>query len=65
MNFLNNLIGVVASITTGYIVGATHSFTGASMTEWVVLIVGILAYVLSAGLAGSDPGPGGLRMDAK
>ena len=32
MNFLNNLMGAVAPITTGYIVGATHSFTGAFMT---------------------------------
>ncbi len=29
MNLLNNMFGVVAPITTGYIVGATHSFTGA------------------------------------
>jgi ACS family D-galactonate transporter-like MFS transporter len=49
MNFLNNLMGAVAPITTGYIVGATHSFTGAFMTAGVVLIVGILAYVFLLG----------------
>jgi len=49
MNFLNNLMGVVAPVTTGYIVGVTHSFTGAFMTAGVVLIVGIVAYVFLLG----------------
>jgi ACS family D-galactonate transporter-like MFS transporter len=49
MNFLNNLMGAVAPITTGYIVGATHSFTGAFLAAGVVLIVGIVAYVFLLG----------------
>jgi hypothetical protein len=38
MNLLNNMIGVVAPITTGYIVGAQHSFTGAFLlpASWPV-----------------------------
>ncbi len=49
MNFFNNLMGVVAPVTTGYIVGATHSFTGAFLIAGVVLIVGIIAYVILLG----------------
>lgn len=49
MNFSNNLMGVVAPVTTGYIVGATHSFTGAFLTAGIVLIVGIIAYVFLLG----------------
>jgi dipeptide/tripeptide permease len=49
MNYLNNMMGVVAPVTTGYIVGATHSFTGAFLTAGVVLIVGIIAYVFLLG----------------
>jgi hypothetical protein len=43
MNFLNNMMGVVAPVTTGYIVGATGSFVGAFLTAGIVL--GIVAYV--------------------
>ena len=49
MNFFNNLMGVLAPVTTGYIVGATHSFAGAFLTAGVVLIIGILAYVFLLG----------------
>ena len=49
MNFFNNLMGVVAPVTTGYIVGATHSFTGAFLIAGVVLVVGIIAYVILLG----------------
>ena len=45
MNFLNNLMGAVAPVTTDYIAGATHSFTGAFITAGnltrVINIVGI------------------------
>ena len=57
MNFLNNLMGVVAPVTTGYIVGLTHSFTGAFMTAGVVLIVGIVAYVFLLGKLDPIPDP--------
>jgi sugar phosphate permease len=49
MNFLNNLMGVVAPVTTGYVVGATKSFTDAFLVAGVVLIVGIGAYVILLG----------------
>jgi MFS family permease len=49
MNFLNNLMGVVAPVTTGYVVGATKSFTAAFMIAGLVLIVGIIAYVVLLG----------------
>jgi MFS transporter, ACS family, D-galactonate transporter len=57
MNFLNNLMGAVAPITTGYIAGATHSFTGAFMAAGFVLIVGILAYVFLLGKLDPIPDP--------
>jgi MFS transporter, ACS family, D-galactonate transporter len=49
MNLFNNLMGVVAPVTTGYIVGATNSFNGAFLIAGVVLLVGILAYVFLLG----------------
>jgi len=38
MNFLNNMMGVVAPMTTGYIVGATGSFVGAFLAAGIVLV---------------------------
>jgi MFS transporter, ACS family, D-galactonate transporter len=49
MNFLNNMMGVVAPITTGYIVCATQSFTGAFLVAGIVLVVGIVAYIFILG----------------
>jgi MFS transporter, ACS family, D-galactonate transporter len=49
MNFLNNMMGVVAPLTTGYIVGATGSFVGAFLTAGIVLAIGIVAYVFILG----------------
>jgi hypothetical protein len=40
---------LTARAATGYIVGATHSFTGAFVTAGVVLIAGIIAYVFLLG----------------
>ena len=57
MNFLNNLMGAVAPIATGYIVGATHSFTDAFITAGVVLVIGILSYVFLLGKLTPIPGP--------
>jgi MFS family permease len=45
MNLLNNMFGVVAPITTGYIVGAQHSFTGAFLLPASWRVFGILGYV--------------------
>jgi ACS family D-galactonate transporter-like MFS transporter len=49
MNFLNNMMGVVAPLVTGYIVGATHSFAGAFLVAGTVLAVGIIFYVFVLG----------------
>jgi sugar phosphate permease len=49
MNFLNNMMGVVAPVATGYIVGATGSFTAAFLVAGVVLVLGILCYVFVLG----------------
>jgi MFS transporter, ACS family, D-galactonate transporter len=49
MNFANNLMGAVAPIVTGYIVGATNSFNGAFTVAGIVLLVGILAYIILLG----------------
>lgn len=49
MNFLNNMMGAVAPVTTGYIVGATHSFAGAFLVAGTVLAVGIIFYVFVLG----------------
>ncbi|MBV8047496.1 MAG: MFS transporter [Paludibacterium sp.] len=49
MNFANNMMGVVAPIATGYIVGASHSFTNAFLVAGVVLLVGVLSFVVLLG----------------
>jgi MFS transporter, ACS family, D-galactonate transporter len=49
MNFLNNMMGVVAPLATGYIVGATGSFVGAFLTAGIVLLIGVVAYVFILG----------------
>ncbi|NPD66762.1 MFS transporter (plasmid) [Lichenicola cladoniae] len=57
MNFLNNMMGAVAPIATGYIVGATHSFTDAFLVAGIVLIIGILSYVFLLGKLTPIPDP--------
>lgn len=49
MNFLNNMMGLVAPVVTGYMVGATHSFSGAFVVAGTVLAVGIIFYVFVLG----------------
>jgi sugar phosphate permease len=49
MNFVNNLMGVVAPIVTGVIVGATNSFTNAFAVAGVVLVIGIVSFVFVMG----------------
>jgi MFS family permease len=49
MNFLNNMMGVVAPVATGYIVGATGSFAGAFLAAGVILVIGIVAFVFILG----------------
>ncbi|HVJ51501.1 MAG TPA: MFS transporter [Aliidongia sp.] len=49
MNFLNNMMGVVAPIATGYIYDRTQSFTDAFLTAGIVLVIGILSYIFILG----------------
>ena len=49
MNFFNNAMGIAAPIVTGYIVGATSSFSDAFLVAGGVLLLGILSYVFLLG----------------
>ncbi|WP_116142216.1 MFS transporter [Trinickia diaoshuihuensis] len=49
MNFANNLMGVAAPVVTGFIVGATNSFTNAFLIAGVILVVGIVSFVFVMG----------------
>jgi ACS family D-galactonate transporter-like MFS transporter len=57
MNFFNNLMGGIAPLATGYIVGATNSFNGAFVVAGLVLLVGILSYVFLLGEITPLPDP--------
>ena len=60
MNFVNNLMGAVAPIVTGFIVGVTGSFAGAFLVAGIALLIGIFAYVVLLGQIepiGDLPGP--------
>jgi len=49
MNFANNMMGAVAPIVTGYIVGTTHSFSTAFLIAGCMLIIGMLAFIFLLG----------------
>ena len=49
MNFFNNLMGVAAPVATGYLAGATHSFSIAFVVAGLVLLVGIISYLCVLG----------------
>lgn len=55
MNFVNNLMGAVAPIVTGFIVGITGSFNGAFPVAGVALLIWIFAYLVLLG--GIEPIP--------
>jgi MFS family permease len=57
MNFANNMMGVIAPIATGYIVGASHSFTNAFLVAGVVLLVGVFSFVVLLGRIEPIPEP--------
>jgi len=59
MNFLNNVMGAVAPAVTGFLVGATNSFSSAFMVAGVVLLVGIFSYVVVLGRIEPIPEPQG------
>lgn len=45
MNFANNMMGVVAPIVTGFIVGRMHSFIDAFLVAGLVLVAGVAAFL--------------------
>jgi ACS family D-galactonate transporter-like MFS transporter len=57
VNLVNNLMGVAAPVITGFIVGITHSFSGAFLVAGIVLLVGIVSYVFILGPIEPIPGP--------
>jgi len=57
MNFVNNLMGIVAPTVTGFIVAATHSFFAAFLTAAAFLLVGIVFYVWVLGPIEQIPEP--------
>jgi sugar phosphate permease len=58
MNFANNMMGAVAPIVTGYVVGSTQSFTNAFIVAGIVLLVGMASFVFLLGRIEPLPGPG-------
>src|SRR5713101_5899869 len=57
LNFCNQLSGIAAPIATGYIVQATHSFSGAFAAATVFLLIGIAGYVFLLGRMEPIPEP--------
>ena len=57
MNFANNMMGAVAPIVTGFIVGSTQSFTNAFLVAGVVLLVGMASFVFLLGRIEPLPEP--------
>ncbi len=57
LNFCNQLSGIAAPIVTGYIVQATHSFSGAFAAATVFLLIGIAGYVFLLGRMEPIPEP--------
>ena len=59
MNFANNVMGAVAPIVTGMIVGSTHSFANAFLVAGVVLLTGVASFVFLLGRIEPVPEPVG------
>jgi MFS family permease len=57
MNFANNLMGALAPVVTGVIVGRTHSFTNAFLVAGAVLLIGVAAFVFLLGRIEPVPEP--------
>ena len=57
MNFANNMMGVVAPIITGYVVGRTRSFTAAFLVAGIVLLAGIASFIFLLGRIEALPEP--------
>lgn len=61
MNFSNNMMGVVAPIVTGFVVGSTHSFVNAFLVAGLVLLAGVASFVLLLGRIEALPEPASLH----
>jgi MFS transporter, ACS family, D-galactonate transporter len=59
MNFFNNLMGAVAPAVTGFVVGATNSFSLAFLVAGIVLLIGIFFFVVVLGKIEPIPEPDG------
>ncbi len=57
MNFSNNMMGVVAPIVTGFIVGHTHSFIDVFLVAGLVLLAGVASFVFLLGPIEALPAP--------
>ena len=57
MNFANNMMGVVAPIVTGFVVGSTHAFVNAFLVAGLVLVAGIAAFIFLLGRIEPLPEP--------
>jgi MFS family permease len=60
MNFFNNLMGAVAPVVTGFVVGATNSFSLAFLVAGAVLLIGIFSFVVVLGKIEPIPEPDAL-----
>jgi MFS transporter, ACS family, D-galactonate transporter len=57
LNLCNQLAGIAAPVITGYVVQATHSFSGAFIGATAFLLVGIVGYVFLLGRIEPIPEP--------
>jgi len=57
MNFFNNLMGAIAPAVTGFVVGATNSFSVAFLVAGIVLLIGIFSFVVVLGKIEPIPEP--------
>jgi MFS transporter, ACS family, D-galactonate transporter len=63
-NFFNNMMGAVAPAVTGFVVGATNSFSIAFLVAGVVLLIGIFFFVVVLGRIEPIPEPPGAASPA-
>ena len=61
MNFLNSVTGIAAPVITGFIVGATQSFSRAFILAGAMLALGIISYVFVLGRIETIPEPKAAR----
>jgi ACS family D-galactonate transporter-like MFS transporter len=57
LNLFNQLAGIAAPVVTGYVVQATHSFSGAFIAATAFLVMGIAGYVFLLGRIEPIPDP--------